>query len=223
MNIAIVGDSWARGEWGFDEKNKYTLLHPGLSFYLKEKNHNVINRGMGGGSNRSAFRFLTNLLAENNFDLIFWFKTDPLRDIADNNFIHYNMKYDEFKSKIIEQTVECYNNFNSLGVKIHAIGGAQKLDKTLIEDYPNLIPYIPCLTEWVEPDYIHPEIWSSDWLIDAIDSKRLNHEIVDNLFEEKIKQDKLMGYKKYFWPDGRHLNRVGHQLLFDKICSDFNI
>ena len=221
MNICIFGDSWACGEWGWDKDNEYCILHEGITSFLREHGHTVTNAGQGGQSNKFAVSSLKLLIEDNNFDYIFWFKTDPLRDLHPYDFFQAGITYQELISIRDQQTLECYRNLNSLGVTVHCIGGAQKLNTSLILKYSNLVSYIPCLTEWIEPKYKHPEIWVSDWL--NLEDRKFDYDLLTELVEGKKMQDGLYKYKKHFWPDGGHPNRVAHKILFNKICDDFNL
>jgi hypothetical protein len=220
MKFCIAGDSWGCGEWGADGHGQYTILHTGLEFFLKQQQHQVRNVSMGSASNNFAIGQLTHVLQHDNFDHIFWFQTDPLRDIT--NLLHEeNITFDRLLEENRQQMDRVYRALNKLEVKIHCIGGCSKLDQELMAQYPNLIAYIPSVTEWLEPDYVHPAIWTSWW--EKLIVRQLHIDSLDQLVKCKKMQDQLTGYKKYFQPDGRHPNRLGHQMLFDKISKDFKL
>ena len=87
--------------------------------------------------------------------------------------------------------------------------------------FPNLVPYVPCLSEMIEPGYQHPELWfhvHSHYV-----KRQFDIESLDRLLEEHNKQYNLENFKKYFWPDGGHPNRYGYEILYNKICKDFNL
>ena len=219
MKFCIAGDSWGCGEWGDDDQGNYRVLHAGLEFFLKQQ-HQVRNVSMGSASNNYAIGRLTHVLQHDQFDHIFWFQTDPLRDTT--NLLHEeNLTFDRLLEENRQQIDRVYRVLNKLGVKIHCIGGCSKLDLELMAQYPNLIAYIPSVTEWAEPDYIHPSIWISWW--EKLIVRQMPIDSLDQLVECKKMQDRLADYKKYFWPDGKHLNRLGHQLLFDKISKDVKL
>ena len=218
MKFCIAGDSWGCGEWGAEE-GRYTILHTGLEFFLKQQ-HQVRNLSTGAASNNFAIGHLTQALQHDEFDHIFWFQTDPLRDIS--NLLHEeNITFDRLLEKNRQQMDTVYRALNKLGVKIHCIGGCSKLDLELMAQNPNLIAYIPSVIEWLEPDYVHPAIWTSWW--EKLIVRQMHIDSLDQLVECKKTQDSLCNYKKYFWPDGAHLNRLGHQMLFDKISKDFKL
>jgi hypothetical protein len=218
MKFCIAGDSWGCGEWG-EEQGRYQILHTGLEFFLTQ-HHQVCNLSQGAASNNFAVGQLTQALQHDEFDYIFWFQTDPLRDIT-NLFYEKNLTFDRLLEENRQQMGKVYCALNNLGVKIHCIGGGSKLDLDLIKLYPNLIAYIPSVTEWAEPDYVHPAIWTSWW--EKLIVRQLDIDSLDKLVDCKRVQDSLAEYKKYFWPDGSHLNRTGHKMLFDKISKDFKL
>ena len=220
MNICLIGDSWGRGEWGH-ESGVYKVLHPGIEHFLKQK-HLVLNLSNGATSIEYAISQLKCSLEHNNFDYIFWFKTDPLRNLSSHQL--FNNKQVSFEDLITEnynQTKYSYTELNNLGVPIHCIGGCGKLNLDLMSSFTNLVPYIESLPTWLEPEFEHPEIWVSNW-INLVD-KQFDLDSLDKLLNCKKEQDKLFQYKKYFWPDGRHMNRLGHEILFNKICKDFKL
>jgi len=219
MKFCIAGDSWGCGEWGDDKQGQYTVLHAGLEFFLKQ-HHEVVNLSKGATGNKFAVTQLTSVLHNNKFDYVFWFQTEPLRDTT-HLFYESHLPFDRLVEEGRRQLDTVYCELNRLGVKIHCIGGCGKLDLALLARYPNLIAYIPSVTEWLEPDYVHPVVWVSQW--GKLINRQLDINSLDELVECKKMQDSLSEYKKYFWPDGKHLNRVGHQVLFDKISKDFKL
>jgi hypothetical protein len=219
MKFCIAGDSWGCGEWGDDKQGHYTVLHAGLEFFLKQ-HHEVVNLSKGATGNNFAVSQLTHVLQHDEFDYILWFQTDPLRDIT-NLLSKESITFDVLLEENRQQKNTVYCALNNLGVKIHCMGGCSKLDLDLMAQYPNLIAYIPSIPEWLEPNYVHPDIWVSGW--QKLISRQLDIDSLDQLVECKKMQDQLDDYKKYFWPDGRHLNQLGHQVLFDKISRDFKL
>jgi hypothetical protein len=218
MKFCIAGDSWGCGEWGAEE-GRYTILHTGLEFFLKQQ-HQVRNLSQGAASNNFAIGQLTQALQHDKFDHIFWFQTDPLRDIT-SLFYEKNLTFDRLLEENHRQMDTVYRALNNLGVEIHCIGGCSKLDLDLMKLYPNLIAYIPSVTEWLEPDYVHPVIWTSWW--EKLIVRQLDVDSLDKLVDCKKMQDSLAKYKKYFQPDGAHPNRTAHKMLFDKISKNFKL
>lgn len=217
--ICIVGCSWGEGVWG-DPDQGGGIIDPGLGGFLENDGYYVVNVSTAGQSNYLGYHRLVSQEPV-NFDYIIWFFTDPIRDLRSNNFEIFDSADINFE-KILEiqhkLTVNAFENFNSLNKPIYCLGGTVKLDLELIKNYKNLIPIIPCITEFLEPTYVHPKLWQSDW-INKID-KQFSLECLDKFLVEKNKQDNLRNYKKYFWPDGGHPNKLGHQKIYEKICLE---
>lgn len=226
MKICICGDSWACGEWGNinpeGQPGLYGLRHSGLEFFLSQ-HHTVTNVGRGASSNTDTVAALKQALSESQFDYIFLFQTDPLRSLRPyiKFFRVTNLTFDQLLEENYNQTKIFYEAINQLNHKIHCIGGCSKLDTALMQNYSNLVPYIPAVTEWLEPSYQHPEIWHSDWL--GLVDKQFELKCLDRMLACKKKQDDLREYKTYFFPDGCHLNRQGHEMLSEKIKKDFGL
>jgi hypothetical protein len=221
-NICIIGDSWACGEWGWNEiTGEFQLCHNTLEL-LFDQNHKVKNFGEVGASNSAIIKQLKKALTTDNFDYIFCFQTDPLRCLRPYDwFVDVKLTFEDLVKENYNQTKNFYKALNNLNVQVYCIGGCGKINVELMSQYPNLLPYIPAVTEWLEPTYTHPELWASDWQ-HAVNNQ-FDLDSLDKLLECKKMQDQLETYRKYFWPDGRHLNRLGNNMLFDKICKDFNL
>lgn len=108
MKIIVLGDSWAMGEWGRSLYNDNpAITHNGLSQYLEEDGHEVIRATLGGQSNTSILDLLEQKLEEiGSVDFVFWFQTDPMRDILFRtekkfeNKIGYNERTEASRVKI---------------------------------------------------------------------------------------------------------------------------
>jgi hypothetical protein len=221
--ICIAGDSWSQGVWR-DPAEGGGLMHEGLTAFLKEKHH-VINTGSSGSSNEWAYTSLRNEIVKSGpFDYIFWFFTDPIRDfrIEKYSILHTkNVTFESILEAQHQQTIKAFENFNSLGVPIYCMGGTVRLNLDLIKNYSNLIPFIPCISEYLEPDYEHPIIWQSDWLHGI--GRQFDLESLDKFVIEKRKQDNLRSFETHFWPDGGHPNYLGHYKIYQKICKNLNL
>ena len=221
MKICITGDSWACGEWEKSANGHYGVTHQGLEYFLSET-HEVVNLGVGGSGNQDAIWRLMHSIKLNKFDYIFWFKTTPIRDMDTEKFLGQATR--SFQDIIDLQNLmsrENYRLLNSLGVKVHCIGGCGKLNVSLMQPYTNLVPYIPCLSEMLEPRYQHPDVWISTWVNQI--NRQFDIDSLDLLLEEYAKRDRLATFKEHFWPDGGHPNRYSHKILYEKICKDFDL
>lgn len=222
MKIVIGGDSWGVREWSDAEE-----IHRGMWQYFEENGHEVTMSAIPGECNNTTTSHLNNVInSPNQYDYIFWFQSDPLRDLRPYDDFGKSLKtYEDLIVKSNELLDKTYNFLNLIGKKIYCIGGCSKLNLELIKKYNNLYPLIESVTEFILPNYQHPKLWYSDW-IKVVD--KLDTESIDLLLEDKLKQDsladiKIEEHKKYFWPNGGHPNRNGHKVLYDFIINSFNI
>lgn len=142
--IAILGDSWAHGEWSV-VSGRGTVTHPGLSHYLHQKwpELEIINFGTAGGRNL----YQLDTLSEYNvadFDAVVVFWTDPGRDVI--NELDTNLNYRDLTIEKYEQKCQKYSNqnivrLNDLGIPIALIGGHVSLPE-IKEKYTNLYPVV---------------------------------------------------------------------------------
>ena len=79
MNIAIFGDSFANGE----SDMTHHLSHLGLTQYLMDDGHFVINFSRQGNSNSTAIQDLSFNIRQNEhikWDMAIVFQTEPCRE-----------------------------------------------------------------------------------------------------------------------------------------------
>jgi hypothetical protein len=220
MNIAIGGDSWGVREWSDSED-----IHRGMWQYFEEDGHKVNMSAIPGECNNITINHLKNVVSSPlvKYDYIFWFQSDPIRDLRPYDDFGKSIKtYEDLIIKSNELIDKTYNFLNSIGQKICCIGGCSKLNLELIKKYNNLNPLIESVTEFILPTYTHPKLWCSDW-IKVVD--RLDMDSIDLLLKDKLNQDSLSDteikeHKEYFWPDGGHPNRKGHRVLYDYIINN---
>jgi hypothetical protein len=220
MKILIGGDSWGNGEWP-QETN-----HRGIWQYFEEDGHEVMIKSVPGESNKNTIPHMCNYITEKyNHDYIFWFQSDPLRDLRPYDDFGKTIK--NYQDLLEQSEIILDKNYRELNnrttSKIYCIGGCSKLNLKLISKYENLIPIVESLTELIFDDYVHPKLWHSDWL-KVVDIFEL--ETINLLLDDKRKQDSLAEvdkYREYFWPDGYHPNRKGHKVLYEFLCQNLGI
>lgn len=229
-NICIVGDSWGCGEWDRVPDYGYTVTHLGIEQFLRYPPESgakclVTNLSVGGSDNLSSLGRLHTALQVQTFDLVLWFISDPLREMA--YFDHESVETFGYQQLIDFNDAWLLTTLQSaekLGQDIYCLGGSTKLQKAMFDQFTKLKLYMPSVAEWLCPTYRHPRLWQSNWL-KFVDTK-FDLETLDRLIFDKRLQDSLAADKRYsdfFMPDGGHPNRHGHHLLYHKIARDFNL
>lgn len=215
MKILIEGDSWGVGCWaGYDSK----IYHPGLTQYLTEDGHDVVNRCSGG---KRIYELFKEPIEE--FDYVFVFLPDPLRGYSEEDFRKITT-YRGVLNTVIEIQKKYFEIWNNLNKKIHIIGGGFKAEKSLIQNYSNLEIVIPSMIEYLYEGFIHPPLQPGPW-INWID-QRFSLFDIDKFISDKEEHERTTSieFKKYFDPDGYHMNHLAHKQLFDYIQNNiFNI
>lgn len=215
MKILIEGDSWGVGCWaGYDNK----IYHPGLTQYLNEEGYSVDNWSTGG---KRIYELLNQPI--NEYDYIFVFLPDPLRGFDEEAFRLINT-YRGVLNTVIDIQKKYFDIWNNLNKKIHIIGCGFKAEKSIIQNYQNLEIVVPSMIEYLYPDFIHPPLQPGPW-VNWIDSRFSLHDI-DKFISGKNEHERTTSkeFKKYFAPDGYHMNHLAHKQLFEYIQNNiFNI
>ena len=222
-SFLISGDSWGCGEWGCTGPDRYGVLHTGLQYYLDEIGHYTKNVSKGSISNRDSINRLKNeLQIKSDYDYIIWFQSDPLRDLRPydkSEFATFNT-INEMLVSANRLLSASYTTLNDIGIPIHCIGGCSKVDTELIKNFKNLNPLITSALELIVKDHLHSPITFSDWIRNI----SRDFQDLDELVVIKQAQDKFFDDNEiYFYPDGVHANRLGHEIIFHKICDTLNI
>jgi hypothetical protein len=196
--------------WSVPDNGPYRVTHNGLEQYLTDYGCNVTNLSKPGGSNKDMVKSLVATIAVCNPHFVFWFQTDPIRDLSpydQETFPKSSSELIEIGRDLLENT---YAELNNTGVKIHCMGGVANLEKS-IEKYSNLIPVIPSITKMFNGPNI--DFWLSDWINSP--NLRLN----DDFLSELEKHPQWCLPKKWFFPDGVHPNRAAHRKIFEFILN----
>lgn len=224
--IIITGDSWSQGEWdGYPDD--YRITHSGVQQYLLEAGYTVRNVGRGGYNNNESLAALIAELPNNNYTHCIFFFTDPLRQTT----------YEQFSTTLpsiiirnhVNHLLESLDNINKeTGIKIILIGGCAKV---VIKDYvpTNIDISVPSLCELLVPEFVDNEFmnsqeWNDHWLtLETKCSVKHKKEIYEVYTNANDKFDLWRNRKDLFWPDGIHLNRQGHKILFDHLIDKLNL
>jgi len=238
-NIAILGDSWAWGEWSFvGETNMNT--HNGTHHYLQQEYHraNIVNFAKAGGSNLYQLDYIASHVNMYNFkkdfDVVVCFWTDPGRDVLNkieqdegNNLNHFSQEYYTERCKTTSDIF--LNQLNDIGVPVILLGGQVSLPThTDYTEYENLYPVVDRISNLIDEPF-----WDSDkmcpikgTLDNTIDWSALGRVEHLNLLTEKFKAeldelretcDKHLNYT--FFPDLGHGGRTLHRLASIKIID----
>jgi hypothetical protein len=65
--IIVAGDSWGCGEWILDQSGFTVMAHGGITQYLREQGHDVINVSQAANSNWQTLQILTALLTNQTY------------------------------------------------------------------------------------------------------------------------------------------------------------
>jgi lysophospholipase L1-like esterase len=231
--ILIDGDSWGCGEWHYNN-----CSHPGLEFYLKQHGLDVVNFSKGGSSNadiadrlEAFFKSgITGFLAK-NIDLIFVFQTQWFRDLKND----FNFNSESWSKNLPDIFVsKFYYRLSAIAVnndvRIGIIGGCSDtlwLEK-FEQEYPGLFIACQSMTELLinQHDRIsEPNYWGiiNRELIEKIKKFCRTEQDLEHLsYIIDICQERLFIWRnnpQYFFPDGIHPNRQGHQALFQFMKS----
>ena len=232
--ILIGGDSWGCGEW-----HKICVSHKGLEQYFTDAGYIVLNSSKGDSTNSESVRRLLGLLEESYTpgDVVFWFKTDTIRDIRPYDTFTEKLKQSGSIHDLIDSLSDkTYSSLQNLAVKyntsINLIGGYSNLNVQLVSKYSNLLPLVPSMVDFLVG---HVPVCSaltkdfrgiSDWGIKNIDLSSLDYpisqQLIDYLDCMYHARDTIFR-QPIFYPDGDHPNRNGHKLLFDYITKELNL
>lgn len=238
-NIAILGDSWAWGEWSFIGDNNLST-HNGTHHYLQQEypRANVVNFARAGGSNLYQLDRIAEQVGmpyfRRNFDIAICFWTDPGRDILNkieqdegDDLSHFS---EEYYTKRCEQTSNIFlNQLNDIGVPVFLIGGQVSLPKHVdYNDYDNLYPVVDRMSNLIDKPFWNEDINGPikgemtntiDWNAPGrIDHLRFSEKFKLELQELRLKQNTHLNYT--FFPDLGHGGRTLHRLASIKIIDE---
>lgn len=213
--VLIVGDSWGCGEiTNVDHNSRPIIRHSGVEQYLKDDGHKVVNLSRFGGSNADAYHFLQKY--HKNYDTIIYWHTDPFRDLC---WHHHETWWDDPEEMLAKQRdlrQANYEKFNRLGRRILCLGGCSPLTP-VIDHFSNLVAVLDKVTEFLLPNFTHPDIWVSNWLSPLSDC-RPPEKMINFLLSQKFQRDALL-QEPLFIPDGQHPNRHGHKIVYDYLIK----
>jgi hypothetical protein len=237
--ILIIGDSWSQGEL-MDNKDDTgsIVVHAGTEQYLLDSGHTVINLGILGGSNTQAMQNYQKFT--DHADYIFWFQTDPLRDVNGKNndgelFIELLQRFNSIKAVFDYLIADVQNKINNIAINknqiVHVIGGFSVLTPN-INKFSNLRNFITNVSALIDPQTnfeVYGYFPEFDWFINIVEYYKkhnlvsdsvlsyITQEYIDIMSEHQHIFEYMSNNKQYYWPDNRHPNRHGHKIIFNQI------
>lgn len=237
MKILIAGDSWGRGEWNTDCTG---ILHAGISQYLTDDGHLVENLSHGGLSNLDIVNRIKNRFDRyNDFeipDIIMIFQTEYCRDFKHDVMQTHSGSKDwvglEQVQDLIGRWVErFYMRLSEIStefkVPIKIIGGCSDTMHfdNMSEDYPGCDIVCQSTTNLIvtgDHRVSTPVFsWYTKNTADLVKKIKANlppraiQTLMDDMDRGFQRECLLKENPEFFWPDGRHPNRQGHQILFN--------
>lgn len=233
--IIIAGDSWGCGEWS--TTHHYDISHAGLTKYLLNSGYYVVNLSIPAGSNKYTSSCIRNFLQVNQhqrlqISCVVVFQTEWLRDVLIEDPVNLTKDltygYVGLKNRLISRF---YYDLSRASIKnnipIHIVGGcsdAIQIDQ-FEKEYPGLQIICQSLTNLILEnnhnisDPVHALFVNNTESCVEYIKKHLNNADLELLLEDINKGhqrcDQWRREKEYFWPDGSHPNRLGHQILFE--------
>jgi len=237
--ILIVGDSWACGEWDGNGDDRGNISHGGLGQYLRDRGHQVINLGKGGGSNlESASRIADFLAQENGFvdqvQCVIVFQTEWTRDTVDfwnlNEFDQVGYDYAQYKHRLLARF---YHRLSQTAaharVPVHVIGGCS--DTLWLDSWQQHYPGVSVACQ----SWINLMIYNTHRVDPAVLSRfgpeteplvihakhKMNSENIQlllqdlELAQQRNSQWSQLHQQGLLCADRTHPNRLAHKILFD--------
>ena len=230
-HILIGGDSWALGEWGCTRcvggrvdslscnnncnthyDTKYGVRHTGLEYYLKNAGYNVVNVGVAAASDTHSLSRLLTELNHNSYDTVLWFQSSPYRDLT-----VAPATVDELNDIIYNNIESNYKKLGEIDSKVIILGGCGRASKEILSGL-DITPVIAVesIIEWLM-GIPHPDIWVGVNTMAELQTLNVPIEILNYLLDNNFNSELLSEYAS---PDGCHLNREGHLLLFDYLVDN---
>jgi hypothetical protein len=234
--IIISGCSWACGEWARGDtvaENEDPISHKGLEQYLVDAGYTVLNLSQGALSNlQIANRIFTWIDRHPNETIskIFVFQTEYLRD--------YWMSFQEDFLSLTHADSLSGKSISRFYYKLSTISKIAKCPVYLIGElsdtlwignmetcYPGVKVVCQSMTNLIVNNNHRVAEPVLDWYLgDTAEAiEKIKKSIPDDEVTKLLKkindgferENIVFSNSKYFWPDGRHPNRYGHQILFD--------
>lgn len=236
-NIAILGDSWAWGEWNWvGDKNFPT--HSGTQHYLhlEYPESKIVNFAIQGGSNLYQIDYISEHMGlenfKKNFDYAVVFWTDPGRDVLnhilknkDGNFS--NMTKSQYQLLCDNSSERSLKQLNNLGVPVLLIGGHVSLpDKKYSNKFENLTFLIDRVCNLIDKPFLDTkkQIELEGKLNNTVDWLQVDRiGLLTSKFLDEIKDDineLLQPLNTIYFPDSGHAGRNLHKMITYAIINE---
>jgi len=232
MNIAIVGDSWAWGEWNFIGDTNFPT-HSGVQQYLHEHfpDANIVNFAVAGGGNIYQLDHISENMGHHTFskyfDVVLCFWTDPGRDVLNHlesvpqeDRVTLSKHY--YEKLCIKASKKFLKGLNDFNLPVFIMGGQVSVPD-FVEEYKNITVIEKRISNIVEKPFfcdetIKPLKGTLDNTIDWLAIERLESDIETDWLQEVKKEDdpKL---NTFYFPDGGHAGRELHKKVANKIIK----
>ncbi len=227
MNIAIFGDSFANGE----TDGSFKLNHLGLTQYLMDEGHFVVNFSRQGNSNQGVIEDYSYHLRQNlhlKFDIALVFQTEPSRETQEwINHIKSGKSVNDVDVHMIKKYYgELLKSQKAFGVPIYLIGGTtDTLSPEVIKECGLNSACQSVVNLVLTGEHLIKEpILSFVFPLPAYDILDECEGLIDDkeyfLKIEKMGNDRyqlMLDNPEYFYPDGVHPNRKAYKILFDHL------
>jgi len=235
--ILIAGDSWGSGVWNRGDlrtkEGQPLILHKGLEqFIVDNTDYNVKNLSRGGSSNlkiANSLRIFLEHYPQENIEKIIVFQTEYTRDldqIFDEDFKKIETPWSLSGTFIARFYSRLSEIAKIASCPVYVVGGCSD---TLWFTDEALYPGVKFICQSVTNLLINNNhrvnnpvlsLYNKDnsWIVEKI-KKSVKPEFLDDFIKEIDKSfERTIAWSdhpEYFWPDGVHPNKNGHQKLFD--------
>jgi hypothetical protein len=234
--ILIAGDSWGLGELNVQCTE---VLHGGLANYFANDGHEVINISKGGCSNLDIVHRLSTWIERfgcDNIDLIIVLQTEYTRDYkhVDTESNDWNIQsLSDLSSQWIERFYMRLSELSVLySVPIKIIGGCSDTlwFDNMSNDYPGCQIACQSISELLINDNHCIDTPVFSWynnntkvLLDRMKKKtnRLD-EMLAAITLGFERESLLKANPHFFFPDGKHPNRLGHYKLYQFLTKQLS-
>lgn len=244
--ILISGDSWSAGVW---HKDNDIPEDKGISFYLRNHEHKVLNLTKPGGSNLESIDrirdyFRCNQSEISNVKFILFWKTEFFREIwyyrtksIITSELHKELSYgyrqmrDQWVYRPYYRLAELSQQWN---VPIYVIGGCS--DTVWYDDFEIDFPGVKIICQSMtnlllnNNHRIDQPVFCGflpTWINEG-DFLNIVRKNISNDDYQELLQDMEIGMKRHeeyknhpelFYPDGVHPNKKSHEILFNFILN----